>query len=303
MTAMTRGPLSPRVYWTRRVLALVVLLGLVVAALQLVSLAGGGSNDEPDRAAPVAAEADPSATPEAAETEPPQKKQRKKRGKKNGKQRDRGPVLAEPEGECNDRDIAVTPTLDEAVGGRPVAFVLELRTIASAACTWEVSPRSLTVKVTSGKDGIWFSTQCRRAIPTRDVVVRNNVSTAVEVTWSAKRSNADCSTRYTDWALPGWYHVEAAALAGEPSDLQFQLLAPKPDVITETVAPEPKQDGKKNGKKQRVGTRRTSRRRRTPSLREDMSPASAERLGDGQPRRSHVVGGHQTFSWTTVPWW
>lgn len=263
MTTMTRGPLSPRVYWTRRVLALVVLLGLVVAALQLVSLAGGGSPAEPDRAAPVAADANPSAAPEAVKTEPPPKK-KQKRGK-NRKQRDRGPVLAEPEGECNDRDIAVTPTVEEAVGGRPVVFVLELRTIASPACTWEVSPRSLTVKVTSGKDGIWFSTQCRRAIPSQDVVVRNNVSTAVEVTWSARRSDEDCGTRYTDWALPGWYYVEAAALAGEPSDLQFQLTAPRPDVVTETVAPEPKQgDGKKSGTKQQGQDQKNKQDKKNP---------------------------------------
>lgn len=265
MTTLTRGPLSPRVYWTRRVLALVVLLGLVVAAVQLVSLVGGGSPAEPDRAAPVAADANPSAAPGAAKTEPQQ--QKKKRGKKNRKQRDqqrdRGPVLAAPEGECQDRDIAVTPTVGEAVGGAPVVFVLELRTIASPACTWEVSPRSLTVKVTSGKDGIWFSTQCRRAIPTRDVVVRNNVSTDVEVTWSARRSDEDCGTRYTDWALPGWYYVEAAALAGEPSDLQFQLTAPKRDVITETIAPEPKQGGK-NGKKQQGRDQKNEQEKKNP---------------------------------------
>ena len=37
--------------------------------------------------------------------------------------------------------------------------------------------------------------------------------------------------------MPGWYYIEAAALAGEPSDLQFQLTAPEPEVVTETVTP------------------------------------------------------------------
>lgn len=259
MTAMTRGPLPARIYWTRRLVACAVVIGLVVAAAQLVSLAGGGSASPPDRAAPAAA--DISEAPEATSSAPTPKsatatKQKKKNKKKN---RDRSPVLAAPEGECSDRDIAVTPTVDDAVGGGPVVFAVELRTIVSPACTWEVSPRSLTVKVTSGKDDIWFSTQCRRAIPTQDVVIRNNVGTTVEVTWSARRSDAGC-TRFTEWALPGWYYVEAAALAGEPSDLQFQLTAPDPEVVTETVKPDPKQGKKgkrdRDEKKQRDGRNR-----------------------------------------------
>lgn len=249
MTAMTRGPLPARVYWTRRILVLAVALGLVAATVQLVSMAVGGSSGEPDRAAQVAAESSESEVPDSDATEPADEPsgEGKQRDKDRKRDRDRGPVLAEPEGECVDRDIAVTPTAKKTVAGSPITFVLELRTILTAACTWEVSPESLTVKITSGDDDIWFSTQCRRAIPREDVVIRNNVSTEVKVTWSAKRSDEDCS-RLTDWAMPGWYFIEAAALAGEPSDLQFQLTAPEPEVVTETVDPEPK-GGKKGDRK------------------------------------------------------
>lgn len=246
MTAMTRGPLSARVYWTRRILVLAVALGLVAAAVQLVSLAMGGSSGDPDQAAQVVAEPSEAGTPDPDATEPatePKGEGKRKRDKE--RKRDRGPVLAEPEGECTDRDIAVTPTAKKTVAGSPITFGIELRTILTPACTWEVSPQSLTVKITSGKDDIWFSTQCRRAIPRQDVVIRNNVSTEVEVTWSARRSDEECS-RLTAWAMPGWYFIEAAALAGEPSDLQFQLTVPKPEVVIETVDPEPKGgDGKK----------------------------------------------------------
>jgi len=245
MTAMTRGPLPARVYWTRRLLALGVAVGLVVALVQLVSLAVGGSPGQPDRAAQVVAEPSASETPDPDVTEPADDQPAEgTKEKKRTREEDRGPVLAVPEGPCTDRDIAVTPTAEETVAGSPVTFVLELRTILTPACTWEVSPQSLTVKITSGDDDIWFSTQCPRAVPREDVVIRNNVSTEVEVTWSTKRSDEDCS-RLTYWAMPGWYYIEAAALAGEPSDLQFQLTAPDPEVVTETVDPEPKQDGKK----------------------------------------------------------
>lgn len=257
MTAMTRGPLPARVYWTRRILALVVVTGLVVGMVQLVALVvGAGSPREPDRAAPAAAGASPSQTDEPVvdDIDGPLQRDQGDQDKK----KDRGPVLAEPEGECTDRDIAVTPAAKKTVAGSPITFVLELRTILTPACTWEVSPESLTVKITSGDDDIWFSRQCPRAVPREDVVIRNNVSTEVEVTWSTRRSDEDCS-RLTDWAMPGWYFIEAAALAGEPSDLQFQLTAPEPEVVAETVDPEPKQGDRKNKREQqrdgeRVGT-------------------------------------------------
>ncbi len=245
MTAMTRGPLPARVYWTRRLLALGVAVGLVLGLVQLVSLARGGSSGQPDRAAQVAAESSASEAPGSDVTEPADDRPAEGTKKKRTREEDRGPVLAPPEGPCTDRDIAVTPTAEETVAGSPVTFVLELRTILTPACTWEVSPESVTVKITSGDDDIWFSTQCPRAIPSEDVVIRNNVSTEVEVTWSSRRSDEDCS-RLSAFAMPGWYYIEAAALAGEPSDLQFQLTAPDPEVVTETVDPEPKQgEGKK----------------------------------------------------------
>lgn len=250
MTALTRGPLPARVYWTRRVLLLVVVSALVVGLVQLVALAvGGGTPEEPGQVAPAAAEPTtttaPTDEPAADPTTPAAGSTGEGQPAKDGKKKEREPELAPPEGPCVDRDIAVTPTARRTVGGSPVTFTLELRTILSQACTWEVSPRSVTVKVTSGDDGIWYSQQCPRSVPTQDVVLRNNVTTEVEVTWSGRRSDDECGPR-TDWALPGWYHVEAAALAGEPSDLQFELTAPEPDVITETVRPDPKQGDREN---------------------------------------------------------
>ena len=133
-----------------------------------------------------------------------------------------------------------------------MTFALELRTITTPACTWQVSPSTLTMKITSGDDDIWTSQDCPRAIPSEDVVVRNNVGTEVEVTWSGRRSDDDCS-RLTEWALPGWYYVDGAALAGEPSDLHFELEAPEPEVVTKTVKP-------RGAKKQRGGGEQQERR-------------------------------------------
>ncbi len=140
-------------------------------------------------------------------------------------------------GLCAGSDVAVTPKVEKGIAGRDVAVVLQLRTVTAAACTWRVSPSALAVSITSGKDAIWTSRQCPGAIPRGDVVVRKAVTTEVTVVWKqAKRSDADCSSR-TDWAYPGWYHVTAAALGGEPSDLQFKLATPTAATVTVTAKP------------------------------------------------------------------
>jgi hypothetical protein len=161
-------------------------------------------------------------------------------------QTSQAPVLAVPEGSCAGSDIAVTPSVENAVGGRDVTIVLQLRTMSSPACTWRVSADTLTLGITSGDDAIWSTRQCRRAIPRQDVVVRKDVTTEVSIVWKdAKRSDEECSA-LTDWASAGWYHATAAAVGGEPSDVQFELTTPTAATVTVTATP--KQDPTKKPK-------------------------------------------------------
>ena len=238
MTATIRGPLPARVYWTRRVMVLGTALLLVFGLARILIGGSDGSSDDAAKDTAYQASAEQSTTASALPTDQATRKN-KKPGKKKTKQ---APVLAQPDGPCVDSDIAVTPKTHRTVAGGPVLFVLELRTITSAACTWRVSPESLTVKLTSGSDDIWTSRECPRSVPTQNVVVRSAVSTKVGIRWSGRRSDRDCS-RLTDWALPGWYHIAASALAGEPSDVQFELERPTAPVVTRT--PEPEQDKNK----------------------------------------------------------
>ncbi len=245
MTSLTRGPLPARVYWTRRLMVFGTAFLLVLGLARI--LTGGSdvsSSSEEPRAVQVAAtpKATGASTPEPTATET--RKQKKPKKQKTEKE----PVLAQPEGPCTDRDVAVTPTVENSVAGRSVFMVLELRTVTSAACTWRVSPDTLTLKVTSGRDQIWSSQQCPRAVPTKSVVIRSAVSSKVGIRWSGRRSDDGC-TRLTEWALPGWYHLAAAALAGEPSDLQFELERPTREVITRTPEPEKQDKGGKNKNK------------------------------------------------------
>jgi hypothetical protein len=237
MSSLTRGPLPPRVYWRRRVLLVALAVVLVFVLARLLN-AGSDATSAPDAATPVAGVPTSTPTPSATATTPPRTDGRQPKKKKRSE-----PVLAAPTGSCADADIAVTPTVPKAVAGREVFLVLKLRTIQAEACTWEVSPETLTLKITSGNDDIWASRQCPRAVPTRSVVVRRAVSTSIGVTWNARRSDDECS-RLTHWALPGYYHLDAAALAGEPAEVQFELETPPRVVITRSPSPkqEPRND-------------------------------------------------------------
>ena len=50
------------------------------------------------------------------------------------------------------------------------------------------------------------------------------------------RSDAQC-TPLVGWPMPGWYHVTASSLGGEPSDLQFELKTPVAGTVTKTADP------------------------------------------------------------------
>lgn len=245
MTSATRSrrPLPRRVYWFRRTLVLVVASAMVFAVGQLLAGQPGEDGDPSARPASSAGSTGSSTgsstfpTDGATSDTAPSRRPTNKAGKPR---RVRTP-LAMPTGPCRDSDVRVVPTLGgPAYAGADVVLTLKLTTFASPACNWEVSNGSVAVKLTSGSDRIWSSQECRSAVPTVPVVLRTSKAAYVDVTWPARRSDSDCS-RLTNWAMPGWYHVSAAALGSEPVTEQFELRARTP----ETITPSPTPRGKK----------------------------------------------------------
>ena len=249
-TVRPRRPLPARVYWTRRIVVVGIPLLLIVVLARVL----GGSSDGKDAAAGTATQAgatvqETAPAPSSGPTAGVDTGTDGTKGKKGKKERDQEtappePVLAEPTGPCVESDIVATPVLTSAAGGVDVPITINLRTVVTEACTWQASAETMTVTITSGDDYIWSTRECPAAIPPQDVVVRQAVDAPVLVTWAdAKRSDENCSGR-TDWAKPGFYHVEAAALGGDGTDVQFELVAPQPGVITKTAEPQ-QQGGKK----------------------------------------------------------
>lgn len=233
MSSVTRpkGRLPARVYWFRRGMVLFVASALVVAIAQLL----GGNGTDPrastpaQTAAPAAAKPTPTTPvgPIAVPTLAP------KKGTASVAPRS----LAAPDGPCLASEVGVTPVIDKAFAGRGVNIALRLSS-TRPACTFSVSAKTLAVRISSGKDPIWSSQQCPKAIPARQVIARSSTPTMVNIRWNGQRSDDDCLVS-NPWARPGFYHVVAAALGSEPTDVQFELQSPPRAVITRTAKPKP----------------------------------------------------------------
>jgi hypothetical protein len=216
------------VYWTRRLLVLVVALGLVFGIAHLLGSGGGTSAPAARR---VGAVTSPSTTPAPAAVSPTQTV---------GSRPQVSPTptpLAMPSGPCASSDVVVTPSVrGAAYAGRPVVFAMSLTTKVSPACDWDVTAESLAVRITSGSDRVWSTQDCVGAVPRQSVVVRKDQPVSVTVVWNGQRSDAEC-TGTTPWMEPGYYHVVAAAFGSEPTDVQFPLLPPPRRTITASPTP------------------------------------------------------------------
>jgi hypothetical protein len=220
MTGVTRGRLPARVYWVRRLLALGVAALLVVGIAQLLGGSAGGSG--PDRATTVA---DTSTRNDGGS---------KHHGHHHAT--DQVTPLAMPSGPCAADDIAITPSVPHPIAGSDISLVLDISTVATPACNWRLSGRTLALRITSGPHLIWTTVQCGGTIPTEDLVLRRADPTRVKIAWNARRSEPGCP-RLTGWALPGTYHLDVAALAGQPQEVTFVLQKPEPAQITRTAHP------------------------------------------------------------------
>ena len=235
-----RGRLPQRVYWVRR--GLVVLVALLLV-LGIGKLLGGGGSDGAGTASDAAAKS--AAKPSASSAAPmgptavatPGTPTETSTGAPTATATGSAVPLVAPSGPCTDDEVTVTPSIPQAWAGVRSTIDLQLQG-TQPACTFDVSSSTVVVKITSGSDRIWSSQDCPKAVPTQQVVVRSGTSTTVPVRWSGRRSDADCSSS-PDWALPGFYHVVAAAFGSTPTDRQFQVTRAPARRVTQTPTPTP----------------------------------------------------------------
>ena len=209
---------------------LALVLGVVVG---LAHLLGGNGSDTPAQATPAGA-SPTSAAPQVVYG--PQQVTGLAKAKKSQA------VLAAPSGPCADDEISVVPSVPKAEGGGRIQVVLQLQG-TQPACTFEVSPESVVVKIATEEDSSFWTTQeCPRAIPRSEVVVRSATPTEIVVGWSGRGSDVGC-TEAPEWALPGFYDVYAAVQGSTPSDVEFEVVKPSVTYVTRTPSPTPSPSG------------------------------------------------------------
>lgn len=219
MSGLTRGRLPARVYWVRRLMLLGIVTLLVVGVAKMVG--GGSSTPSGDQATNVADTSSHSTTT----TSTTQSTGSGHHGKKSGNHH---VTRAVPSGPCAASDIAITPSVPHPVGGSDITIALDVSSLSTPACSWTLSSQSLAMRITSGSDLIWTTAQCSHSITSQSLVVRQGNPTRVKLTWDARRSEPGCPVQ-TPWALPGTYHLEVAALGGQPQEATFLLTAPSHD--------------------------------------------------------------------------
>lgn len=153
------GPLSPRVYWRRRVLVLLGVAAVIATIVLIVVKPGAGDA------------ASPTASPAPAAPAAP----------------------AEPE-KCKARDLVVTPVTDAPSydkGELPgLSFTIENTGVA--ACEYNAGSSQQEFIITSGDDLIWSSADCQKK-PEDEVVTLQpgEPQSSTVIDWDRTRSSPD----------------------------------------------------------------------------------------------------------------
>ncbi len=101
---------------------------------------------------------------------------------------------------------------------------MSLTSLATVACTLQITPDSLVLRITSGSDVVWSSDDCPDSVPARQLVVRADPATTYGFTWNGRRSVQGCLSPGA-MATPGGYWVEAALVGADIHKAYFDVTA------------------------------------------------------------------------------
>ncbi|GHG47181.1 hypothetical protein GCM10011331_07750 [Flavimobilis marinus] len=248
MGTVTRpvGPLPPRVYWVRRLVALVVVVVVLVVAFAVVraltagdaaqgsdtggevsaapdgSGSSGGADDDGDAgaadggadgAADGGAEKGEGDTDAGADGEAPA---------------DEEPAAGDaPDGaatpECAKADVAVALRSDAstyAAKADPV-FTMDVTNVGDAPCLVDVTDDTRELLIVSGPARVWSSADCNDP-DARLLLLSPGQVDSQELTWSRVRSDEKCAASDVV-AAPGTYRATLSLLGRATDELVFVL--------------------------------------------------------------------------------
>ena len=194
------GPQKPRVYWIRRSLVLVVIVA-VVAAVWAIWPKGSGIP-----AAPV--------SPSASVTPPVSPSPSATSSTPKPSPSPTGPVACDP----TLMKLAVAGFEKIKVDAKNTAFTLSVTNNTKTACILRISEKTYELTVTSGKDRIWSTADCKKWLPAKKRTLKGGAVHEFEVKWTLRRSSEGCKLT-KDQLKPGTY-VATGTLSGKTSAKQ-----------------------------------------------------------------------------------
>lgn len=193
------GPEESRVYWIRRSLVAVVVLALVVGVAWLFW------PKEPVVSA-VPPPTSPSVTPSVTTTPTTPKP--------SPSPTPTGPVACDPT--LMKLDVAGFQKVK--VDAKNTAFTLTVTNNTKVACILTISQKAYELTVTSGKDRIWSTADCKKWLPAKKLTLDAGAAHEFGVKWTLRRSSEGCKLT-KDQLKPGTY-VATGTLDGKASAKQ-----------------------------------------------------------------------------------
>ena len=214
------GDLPPSVYWVRRAL---LALAAIVVLVVLFRVLGGGPEPAASSGPLQSPTTTPTSTPSVsdASTGPPGT------ARSNGSETPAARTSTTPkdDGRCaaGAVRVSVVPVARTVAVGRPLNLHVSLSTGGAAGCAATVDAEQLVVTVISGKDRIWTSSHCVKAIPKATLALDAGKPSTTTVTWDGHRSVATCPANQAA-AKPGTYVVQAAYSGQLSSQQAFRVV-------------------------------------------------------------------------------
>lgn len=115
----------------------------------------------------------------------------------------------------------------DTVEGHGSEFRLVFRGVTKAACTLDVAPATVEIRVVSASSVVWATTDCPDAFPAKRLVVLAGARTTYDYDWNGRSSVLGCHGTGSA-AKPGQYWVEAAMIGASPVRVPFTIAAAQP---------------------------------------------------------------------------
>ncbi|GII39156.1 hypothetical protein Pph01_41590 [Planotetraspora phitsanulokensis] len=113
---------------------------------------------------------------------------------------------------CDAKDLVVALQAGQDYYNRGVTpnFLLTIVSTARVACTVDVGPRALEMRVTSGSDRVWSTADCVSGPGVDTQTLQRGVPYVRTIQWDRRLSGSDCSSRRSS-AAAGTYVASAYA--------------------------------------------------------------------------------------------